>query len=699
MALHNKVVMYVNGVRIWPESVTVLAQTGGYVRFTVSVPAVKEWTILPKRSHAVVFYMDPLTSTWRLMCEGEYVGRSKTKTGEGQRALSLMFEGLHAAWDRITFTNMSSLLSPAAQSQDRQDSVALSQLSARANGRILNVPSQDSRASSPLTDFNSLVDRTTGPATRISGFLPNFIKQAVQQTPVDSYYMAARKWVQKMFALIDEEIGFILDRTRANDFIKNGFNTMGLGPNATLHQIVTAYENMAMYHHVPILNPPIYKTSDDARDTTGIQIIPEMMFLPFLYHTVPPACNVIFADQVSSFNETRNFITEPTRVIARLEVNQGPSTGIPVFYMVNSSGSENVVRAATNPAMPPALSVTHDMFSREELDMGVISRFVGVGIEKLTGDPNNEDTAPSLEAYMVNAARHHYEVERKKTISQQVTCTFLPYIVPGFATLVEDKTGPFFGIVAQVQHTFQSNGTASTSITVTNVRDAFVRQGKNRTPFAPNWLNKRFRAQQISDTYSKLFGNNFSGNFAAMVPPGQLTTQEGEAPDDDFKDFFVLDRPNLDELARLVIPVPTYSQDLSQIVDVPDQSIATKIRSTFGNRDRRFLEYQFRAGTSLSQYVDFHELSPRDVDDRSQNPPEDLDTSLGTAGGHKLFGSPMALSFTGKLSNDDSLTRAFVTSEFGLYTVPDGVSPKISRERQDAARLIQRAINRLATED
>lgn len=711
--ISNRVIIYINGVLFHPRAVNITASQGGYVSFSVDLPAVKEWTILQKRSHAAVFFVDPVTRAWRFLCEGEYTGKSYSKTGEGNRSLQLAFDGIHAAWQRTKYTNLVGVLTSGVASASQSQSPGSVILAAKANGR--NIDSIED-AEFGISDLNSMIESTTTEGTRISAFLPNFVKVASQQTPVDAYYMAARRWTRKMYAPPDDEIKNLIDYRRAQDVIFNGPNSFGLGPNATLDQIIRTYEDLAMYQHTPVLSPPMYGAS------SPVPVIPETMFIPHLYHVVPPASNVVFRDQVSTISETRDFTKEPTRVVAQLESTIDIS--IPKYYMANSRGGVDVIAAASTSGIRAGGAVTHDFLSSEEMEMGVIPEVVGVGLEKVSNpDTGNGEASPTLENYMDQAAKHHFEVSRARAYRKSVMCTFLPYVVVGFPCLIEDASGPFFGIVESVQHQLPSTDNPSTLLTVSHVRDAYIQDEKNRTPYPPTWLNAKFRVSQVSKTYDELFGRNAfsSSGFSAMLPDRDLVSTDPDL-DDVFSSYLALERPNLDELAAKVIPVPRYSADLSQIIDDNQKPIADVIRSTSPNPNRRFLEYQYRAGVTLTEYSEFHNLRTQltlETDSADTRPPDDLSIGRGQLGGDPLFGSPYALTFVGpdQLTNprylnalrpgvfedqavgEDELLRSYDTALFGLYAPISGPAGLISDERQNAARMIRVAIEKGATRD
>jgi len=683
-----RVVAYINGVRFYPRSFTYAAQVGGYHRFSLDVPAVKEWNLLSPRSHAVIFIIDPVTTRWRLMCEGEYVGMARSKSGDGNRNLSLQFEGLHGVWKEITYTNIATLMTGQVNPTEML-------VSARANGKRL-----DLTGNSPTNTLalNKVIDQVTSKFTRFSAFLPELVRMVVRQQPVDSYYMYARQWVRKMFALADADIGFIFDQVRAQDMLVNNVNQFGLPSNSSLADLISQYEAVAMYQHVPVPCPPIYGKPDELR------LIPEVMFLPQMYYTVPPACNVIFQDQYSMYSTERNFRMEPTRVISELATVPEVSQIIPKLYMANSSGGDDVVRNMSNQSMPPGFGLTHDLLSPEELNKGVISRKISLSIEKLLGPSWAQNKVPaSFESWMDFATRQSFEIERSRFRTASISLAWQPYVLPGFPCIIEDSSGPLYGMVESVQHSLSAVGEPSTAINVVNVHALYALEGMNRTPFLPTWLNHLFYPDKISATLKKLFGPNQTDGRSAMVPDAQLVPEKGRFSQivDGEQVNTPLQRVNMDKLAAMVIPVPSYTKEGRFIPPATgDMSVAERIRTLTPVPQIGFLQFQYRAGCSLDDFVKFHGLeNTADGDD----PPKDLSPSPKV---NRLFAAPYNLRYTGTLdSGGTGVAEAEGTfdvpsedaTQYGAYELVKNGSKLLSDERQQIARRIQEAIDQMAT--
>lgn len=727
--LPYKVVAFINGVRFYPSGVTYTAQFGGHASFSIQVPAVPEWQILPPRSHCAVFYADPVSNSYRLLTEGEFIGFDKGKSAVGPRYRALLFRTTHAVWDTIQYAGMVGMTSGKDVTQEAQ---------------ILAASGYEVRTASPegggpatsfdlaRTDLIKFITDYSDNSTTFSAFLPAFIRAVMQQTPVDAFYNAARHMARKTFALQDKEIASIVNSELFLALIRDSWAPQNLGQGTTLESIIAAFENIAMYAHTPIPSPPLLRMR---ADNVNQDIIAETMFVPHLYTVVPPACNVIFRDQVTDIRASENYATQPTRVITQLQAPTELGGGLPYFFVSNDversanisniltntpSISESNPANRTNSVASAGSIVVHDLLTQEEYHRGVIPSIVNFPLQNLQPISPVNETASAAEQeeqqneakarfdlYIQSACRHYYEVRRGASRRASVVCSFLPYVVPGFPCLVEDETGNFYGFISSVTHSLSASGSPQTSLEVTHIREAYVVEGRLRNAMNPAWLNAKFLPENINDTYSKIFGVNAAQaghvtadgtlKHAAMVPTIKL---------DDFGTTNHLNstqQTNMDELASTVMPTPRYSQN-GAFVGISSGTVADKIRLSPDPR-LAALQFQYRAGTSLTQFMQFHNLSGVSDDSTTggQISPnvdyvfskEPLPTDLAPEQeGNPLFGTPYHMTFVGRVVTNKS---DIDPTNYGVYKL-DAVDGKVVTDiRQRAARTIAAAIARRIT--
>lgn len=690
-----RVCVYINGVLFWPRSVSIVANAGGHLSFSVDVPAVVEWDILPARSHGAVFFTDSVQGIWRLFCEGEYTGPAWAKTSAGQRSKTLEFRDIHGFWDATTFLTITGLINNGL----------ITATVAAASSKPLTGGSSDG-VTDLIFDLNQLISKTSVPENRISSFLPALVSSVVNQTPVECFYSSTRQSVDKLYALVDDDIGSIIDYQRVIDFTVNGLATYGITGESKLEDLIHRYEDLGMYIHTPVPAPPLLNLSYQGRaDKPVTQKIAEMLFIPHLYTVIPPACNIIFDGQVSNSAGSRQLLSEPTRVITQTKGLEGLDK-VPLLFMANDPTFAIDVSGAMLPATFNApVALTHEFFSQTELQNGVLAQHFSVGLEKLkptTGEQKADANGTYLR-YMEQITRHYYEVARGEYRKLQLMGAFLPYLVPGFPTIVEDTSGPIYGVIDSVQHTLSCQGAPVTSVVISHVRDLYHVDKRNRGSPCPTWLNRAFLPAQIDATYKDLFGANQRDPampHAAMVPQGFIDEQTGDAQPKFNTGLDAAGQADIDYLASYVVPIPFYTESNGALAPSvnPNASltVATWAKERTNDPQLAYTLYQFRPGTSLYEFAKFHKLSAvttltakeqAHFSDANQEPIPNLDPTLGI-NGHPLFAHPYGLRLRGRKETASPTAK-------GLYElVPASNGATMSPLRQRIALAIQEAINR-----
>ncbi len=653
MATNLRTVAYINGVRFFPRSVSVTVAVNSYLSFSLDVVPVAEWQLLPPRSHVVVFFVDPVTNTWRLLCEGEYIGRSRGKDSNGNRTRVLSCRGLFGFTDSATYTTVAGA----------RDELAATAVRAWAGGTDVGTS-----ASGPtqLHSVGALLSEAyqANPAGLFSSFMPSMLQKLAGQANVEAFYFEARRLATKMFAMPDAEIRRLIDFDRLDDVMKNGLATYAFGANTALSTIVSRIEAIANYVHVPLVAPPTFSTKPVRNGTTWSTTprLPELLFLPLLYDTVPPACNVIFRDQLTSVNDSVDFGSLPTRVVGDLTSQSSMSdTAIPILYMANGVASPP---ADLTKNMRGSHAMSHGILSNEELYLGVQLQYHQLTMERLFPAGKQKDAsiaAASAEAsskqlagYAALATQAAWQVARGQQLRANVTAQFLPYLAPGFTTLVEDGDTPLLGFVDSVTHLLPSGGAPLTTVSLSQVREAYQVVGTTRTAPLSLHMNSAYAPRLIGSTFEQMLGC-----------PASVTTArlEGLAKPDAASQILaallgiedIEAQVDIDQAVGEVVATPQYSADFASAGLVSDDTEADRLRTMADPKASQY-EYQYRAGTSLAQYLNAHDLGQDVPDfdasvlDGSIDPPETIfngpgDTNVLTSG---PFLTPRQLTFADK---------------------------------------------------
>jgi hypothetical protein len=733
MALPHKVVVYINGYRFDPKSVTATFTAQEVCQFQVDVPPVPEWDLLLPRSHGAVFFLDPMTNIYRLMCEGEYVGLGRSKNGTGERTRTLLFRGLHGCMEDTTFFNIVGVTATSGDTAHAQQ--ALVAVSARANGSLIT---QDAKANTFKTVGMEDILNNVAKSGNISSGMLEIPKQLLAQTPVESFYFWARRMDRKMWTFLDTDLRNAFDFQRWGDFQKNALNTLGLGPNTQLMEVIQRYEELAFYQHLPIPAPPLFRTTagaqaqtpSDQKTETGAQpfqdklaasafyFIPELLFAPYLLNVIPPACNVLFNDQIKSVNGTLAFAAVPTRIVAQLAPPGVSNTAVPLLFMSNDQYDvQNISKQSAN--LSALQQISHGLFSEEELMRGVKTVAESIRYEKIqpSGEGNIttlQTDRPELYATIELMVRHDFNKVRGQNRVLSISAVFQPYLVPGFPGIVEDGNQAFRCLIQSVTHSMTCDGQPTTTLVVTNV-DELLQVGRNsKTAPLPVYLNSIYQPQKIADTYANLFGPNLMPGtpYASSVPPNLIDKAMGNT---DFKTpvtevvgyTTTTGQINMDFLLGAVVSVPAYTDTGGRNgYSTPGgQPIAAQLR--LGDQPHEaFLKYQYRSGCSLRDWMIMHNLRTREAISNAginQNPPWNIG-NLATDG-DDIFGSPAWL----QPNQDPTILKnfSFEYPQYGAYKVvakPSvlgvvGNQAIISPIRQQKTASIQAAVLRGATND
>lgn len=648
------VVAYINGVLFHPRSVSLTATAGQTLRFALDVTPVAEWAMLPPRSHVAVFFTDPVTQVWRLLCEGEYTGMGRSKVATGARSRQLICRGLSGFWDTTPFVNLFGAVP--------ERNIPTRMATAQAQGLAVSSTGSDTaKLSEPVANLRALLARIG--AGNFPSFLRRVTLELARQANVEAFYARERKLDAKFEALPDPEIDKYVNAALTADLIKNGLNAFGLTSEMRLSVIVNHYESIAFYTHTPIPAPP----GDEHR-------IREVLFTPVLNNVVAPACNVIFSHQITLLSAGLDYTSQPTRALVTVDYMQnGTLNDIPVVYMANGLRREDYEVGREEPQLTAIQKTVYSLLSPDELEAGVVAHYQRWPIERI--QPSTAETS-SMKDYLNALARYIYDNARASARDQDVQASFLPYAVPGFPCVVEDGDTPLYGYLESVTHQIPAGGTPSTSLRVVRVRELYAQDGAVDPPL-PLWLNAAYTPAKIADTYRMLFGPNLIGSdgYAAAVPDKVLVTKDGKSL-------------SMAELMGTIVNVPSYAKNGQGAALVKGGGEATMRLALSASPQRMAFEYQYRSGTTLEDFCRLHKLV-------MNGPLPELLFERGVE--HPLFAAPAGLRFT---TRQDQLPPEDTGNNYGFYELAaDADGKTLSSRRQDVALAIAAAIARGITDD
>ncbi|MEC8307172.1 MAG: hypothetical protein VXZ72_04950, partial [Chlamydiota bacterium] len=210
------------------------------------------------------------------------------------------------------------------------------------------------------------------------------------------------------------------------------------------------------------------KIDQNAVGTSFARVVSYNM-IPDLTFCTPPTCNVIFPNQVSTFNYTKDSFNMPTRLLlhgALVSNAQEKQGGVAGYYAPSTSAFQNQGAVAKQEVDIPLLN--HEKFT------GIVPSFASISFfEKFKSVDLSDNNAMMLRIANFNLMLKRYE-------STAITCTgpFNPFVAVGFPIAfidIDDVTAEsptmYVGLLASCSHTYSGSGSASTSYTVKCVRE------------------------------------------------------------------------------------------------------------------------------------------------------------------------------------------------------------------------------------
>ena len=271
----------------------------------------------------------PYITAW----EGEVFGFSFGKT-PGSRQFSIQCVDFTGYWDNCLtyFLNAQQTL---GRGTNDMSAAGLDINLAEKLG--LRVQPTVSSTSAYLVDVMNEALKNKGGSTTPPDFLDSFVEVYKRTVNINDFFLSAEKRLRIVDRICLKSSGrlrAILDEATATEwFLDIAGQTSGF---ATLRQIIQDLMSLIFHDYVTVPFPARVKkpTSfftgvDDNKFKAGPALkgpgkdkftVGSFVFKPHLFMVPPPMCNVFFPDEYSSFQYSRNFFKEPTRLIYKPEL-------------------------------------------------------------------------------------------------------------------------------------------------------------------------------------------------------------------------------------------------------------------------------------------------------------------------------------------------------------------------------------------
>jgi len=209
------------------------------------------------------------------------------------------------------------------------------------------------------------------------------------------------------------------------------------------------------------------------RDVKTVDRLVETIFMPDVFFTAPPTCNVIFPDQRSAQTAPRSFMSETTRLRITTKESWG---AIDDFIAADPLGMSKKIAVAPNMEDVHGVKALSDVkrgarvILPHEVYTGIIPAFQKMPYLNVFVS-NTDDEA----GYLQRTAEYLYAKMRMSARQISVVCsTFMPQLVCGMPALIvgtEGTTRHKIGNIQSISHRIDVAGQqASTAVNISEAR-------------------------------------------------------------------------------------------------------------------------------------------------------------------------------------------------------------------------------------
>lgn len=361
--------------------------------------------------------------------------------------------------------------------------------------------------------------------SRKADFLDAFVAVYREISKLNDFYKSAEerlRIVDRVLLKSSGDLATLLKENEALDWFggvigqESGLSTLRMVIQDLMSLIFHDFVSVPFPSKVPRAGLQNGITATDAVQRT----VGEFIFKPNLYMVPPPVCNIFFPDEYSTFNFSRNFFQEITRLIYQPEIPRGFGGGevaLPHVYQPESFNHYMLGKGGyqENDLMGDgALQVNEDFghfgdritseiqndkreaqfLTNEEKMKGILTAKEGMvpastAFRQALSDVGKRDFSEGV-------ARYLFFKKRFEGRSIQITSQLKLSVVPGFNTLILDDSDAEQTVVAycsSVTHRIFATQGGYTNTTLSyarTVEEQDVASGKAGEPLIPPWFSK-----------------------------------------------------------------------------------------------------------------------------------------------------------------------------------------------------------------
>jgi hypothetical protein len=507
--------LYLEGIEVPFVGATITTQVGAASIAYIDLVPHHTITDIKPRTHVLLTVRDyhnkaenyPFVNAW----EGEVFGYSFNKT-PASRTFSISCIDYTSYWDNVLtyFFNTQVSLGKGVDILE----VGMDYTSSKEQG-VTPVSIGHSLVSYMRQVINDKINEGGG-----NDFLDGFIAVIEKIGGINDFYSAAeaRLKIKERIALRSSgQLPKLLQEKEALDW----FNSVIGGESgfSTLRQVINDLCSIIFHDSVTLAFPSAITDTTTSGNTTTTQIkeMKQFIFKPNLFTIPPPACNIFFPDEYSSFTYNRQFLREPTRLIYKPELPlQDGQIPLPHTYSPDSfngfmmkkdvnvgTGDLDAPKdpghygdgvVGTGPEADFSKKKREWAFmTNEELMKGILLAMENMvpatdEFRASLSDPQRGDFADKVAKYL-------FYKKRFQTREFQITGHLKLSVVPGFNGLVLDNSASGQNILAYVTgvtHRFYATEGGYTTATFAFARTAQEQEAtstKGNDPLIPPWFD------------------------------------------------------------------------------------------------------------------------------------------------------------------------------------------------------------------
>jgi len=528
--------LFIEGVELPINSITVHAQINSPATATITMPPIPALRHIGPRAAVAVFFYDSEEESesedrkWKLLYDGEIVGYSVSKSAMDRHFVFhcldisnywntqklYFFSGL----DEASITERQNLVYGITQ-PTLSDAIPFLSLRNQIQSTI-----QESEGE-PVDAINSLI--------RDGAFLNPF------------FMLALSRWsfLERVVSAEDLDISTLLTRASLGNIM--GDLSGKFPADGSFLSLLQYILNLIYYQYVPITTPNLVEAAGPS--IPGVSEVSAQLtsffFKPHTMLSTPPWCNVLFPDQFHDMNFSRNYLAEPTRLRLStdpflfngalswnahitggeyLELDDNLIRELDLIYTSSDKGFQSHVYLTKEEQVKgifPGFSVQRspiysdishlvkfddDETETEDADGNKIryTTFRRRDKKPKTNMKRDSDEAIPIKTYLRGVADYEYRLQRHRPRITPVSMPFNPYLLLGFPCLLLDPIYPTLGEIQSISHVVIADGSAETQVQLGFCREAT--SNEETLSFWPAWINRDYRPDTAGSIYQQYWG-------------------------------------------------------------------------------------------------------------------------------------------------------------------------------------------------